>query len=870
MELNDQGIEALVHVLLYKEECRELWDQLQPVIHFARSLELTPPSEADTVPKYLHIDTILQLVCDCVTLIQQCNHLNRNVTPNKHCAVRRKVFALLTDISHFQSTELTSALEHQKSVFGTLVESFYVTEDDHPPNTVNSPRRVHNTDLRRRCASYCPDHFILRRVDIIKAQSTGRSLENLQSDVDILTQVVHPCIAQHYTQFISEDQRHLNIVMEHVDGETLSSRITSATNRHGYTDRQVALWLRQIASALACLHAHQIVHRRLCPQKILLTKHHTIKLVGIELSPIMPLSEALDTGIAKSDRSPWRITGDQVTDVEFDGRDDIYAVGIILYQLLSRSLLVDGTGLKPIQTVVDTATMVETVHHASPILGGQLLPLLLDENRERRPTAAQLCRLLDAYLTSSESFQRVHRRVTRKLGLYSWTARLCSWPSALRVLLYTLLLLVALTIYPPAGLPPALSAPAALGCSVAYSDEFVLDVLATLAGRGPGVCERIRRDRSYLLGFTQVATLTSGEIQHSAAAAVESLIHASDGTKNHLRRSERAALHRLLRSPAHHNKRAAAMALLHTTPTVDACREALHHQQQGGGEHHLSPNEFASCMKAARLHAPLLIHGTIEVQEGAARNLAAIASHHRAFRDEIGRYKLYDALVFLLEESSRPGAELVAWLARDNVSVEDTLDTAGPSALDAVTCKPRGLFSAEDGEVCDVTEFIAHRHDHHAHVEGHHNETVSERRRRHLVEAGAVPLLVRLLPSTSSTPVAGLQAPGALVTEFAAVALGALIEDERFVWRVVETPEVVRGLVALLSVGNESAKRAAALALRTMAEYSESEQSLIVAAGAMAALSALALSEDAHSRVAAHSALMALTVHWDDQVKGHS
>lgn len=118
------------------------------------------------------------------------------------------------------------------------------------------------------------------------------------------------------------------LVMELVEGETLSARLKRGKMQIGDTIRFGA----QIAEALAVAHAKGIVHRDLKPSNIMLTKS------GVKV---------LDFGLAKSTLDPnLTATGgvmgtpaymapERLEGKEADARSDIYALGLILSEMLT-------------------------------------------------------------------------------------------------------------------------------------------------------------------------------------------------------------------------------------------------------------------------------------------------------------------------------------------------------------------------------------------------------------------------------------------------------------------------------------------------------------------------------------------------------
>ncbi|HUF07737.1 MAG TPA: serine/threonine-protein kinase, partial [Rhodothermales bacterium] len=118
------------------------------------------------------------------------------------------------------------------------------------------------------------------------------------------------------------------IAMAFYDGRTLKERIAEGTIG---PDEAVAIAL-QIADGLAAAHARGIVHRDVKPGNILLTDSGTVKLLdfGVAKMAGVDLTVTNATLGTAAYMSPEQAKGEPV-----DGRTDIWALGAILYEMLT-------------------------------------------------------------------------------------------------------------------------------------------------------------------------------------------------------------------------------------------------------------------------------------------------------------------------------------------------------------------------------------------------------------------------------------------------------------------------------------------------------------------------------------------------------
>ncbi|HYN41525.1 MAG TPA: serine/threonine-protein kinase, partial [Thermoanaerobaculia bacterium] len=120
------------------------------------------------------------------------------------------------------------------------------------------------------------------------------------------------------------------IAMEYVEGKNLKQLLSEKTP---YSGERVAEIVGQVAEALDYAHRRGIVHRDVKPANIIITPEGQVKIT--------------DFGIAKTEKSNLTTTGqflgtpnymspEQVTGDAVDGRSDLFSLGVVLYELLTR------------------------------------------------------------------------------------------------------------------------------------------------------------------------------------------------------------------------------------------------------------------------------------------------------------------------------------------------------------------------------------------------------------------------------------------------------------------------------------------------------------------------------------------------------
>ncbi|MGH9804383.1 MAG: serine/threonine-protein kinase, partial [Candidatus Acidiferrales bacterium] len=118
------------------------------------------------------------------------------------------------------------------------------------------------------------------------------------------------------------------LVLEYVEGSTLEMVMSERRYSRG-SALQVA---REIAEALDFAHAHGIVHRDIKPSNILLTREGRAKITDFGVARL-PTAPSTDTGAVLG--TPHYMAPEQLGGKRVDGRTDLFALGTILYRLLS-------------------------------------------------------------------------------------------------------------------------------------------------------------------------------------------------------------------------------------------------------------------------------------------------------------------------------------------------------------------------------------------------------------------------------------------------------------------------------------------------------------------------------------------------------
>ncbi len=189
------------------------------------------------------------------------------------------------------------------------------------------------------------------------------------------------------------------IVTEFIDGKTLKQQITDRPIVYPELGAMIVL---QVGRALAHAHAAGILHRDIKPENIMTRGDGVVKLMDFGISHMVDLERLTVTGQLLG--SPAYMAPEHVEGRPLDFRTDVFAAGIVLYQLTVGRLPFEGKNPHEVLKRIAECKFVDP-RHANPRIGNRLGRIILRamaaHPADRFQAIAEMVLALEAYLEES-------------------------------------------------------------------------------------------------------------------------------------------------------------------------------------------------------------------------------------------------------------------------------------------------------------------------------------------------------------------------------------------------------------------------------------------------------------------------------------
>ena len=175
------------------------------------------------------------------------------------------------------------------------------------------------------------DRYVALKVMKPGMENKKEFLKRFRREAQNTAKLQHPHILPIYDSDVLAGTEQLYIAMAWVGGGSVADLI--AQSGGSIPLPEVARIIGQVASALDFAHRHDIIHRDVKPSNILLTEDGQAVLADFGIAKAAYESRLTVAGVSMG--TAFYMAPEQLKDHDIDGRIDIYALGITLYQMLT-------------------------------------------------------------------------------------------------------------------------------------------------------------------------------------------------------------------------------------------------------------------------------------------------------------------------------------------------------------------------------------------------------------------------------------------------------------------------------------------------------------------------------------------------------
>jgi serine/threonine protein kinase/Flp pilus assembly protein TadD len=173
-------------------------------------------------------------------------------------------------------------------------------------------------------------------VNLIASQE---EISRFEQEAEAISALNHPNIETIYD--VDEVNGQKFIVLEYIPGGTLKSKLKHLKSEDkSFSLSEVLDYGTQMAEGLAHAHRHQIIHRDVKTENIMLTEEGKVKLTDFGLAKLR--GTVLKTKTGSTLGTAAYMSPEQVRGEEVDNRSDIFSFGVVLYELVTSHLPFQG------------------------------------------------------------------------------------------------------------------------------------------------------------------------------------------------------------------------------------------------------------------------------------------------------------------------------------------------------------------------------------------------------------------------------------------------------------------------------------------------------------------------------------------------
>ncbi len=204
--------------------------------------------------------------------------------------------------------------------------------------------------------------------------------ERFHREAQTAGQLSHQNIITIYEVAEDEEKDLSYIAMEFASGAELKDIISSPSP---IPISQIVNIVSQIAEALDYAHQHGIVHRDIKPANIIINSKGILKVTDFGIAKIAT-SNLTDTG--KFLGTPYYMSPEQIDGQSIDGRSDLFSLGVILYQMLTKQMPFKGDSVAAVTYAIAHKPYPKpsSIDDSIPKFMDSIVAKLLNKDRDKR------------------------------------------------------------------------------------------------------------------------------------------------------------------------------------------------------------------------------------------------------------------------------------------------------------------------------------------------------------------------------------------------------------------------------------------------------------------------------------------------------
>jgi serine/threonine protein kinase len=257
--------------------------------------------------------------------------------------------------------------------------------------------------------------------------------DRFQREADIGKSLDHPGVMK---VFSDDNRSRVYMVMEWVDGRLLRKILDEEPKLP--PERAVHLTLR-ILEALEYIHSKGVVHRDLKPENVMVDANDNIKLIDFGIAANAKSRRLTFAKLSQTMGTPDYISPEQVKGKRGDARSDLYALGVMLYEMLTGKVPFTGENAFLIMNdrLLNNPLPPREI---DPTITPQLQEIIY-RAMERNPKS----RYASAHEFARDLQQQEHVGVAERPELHNWKDRRTPWGR--KILFYVALALLPVVVF---------------------------------------------------------------------------------------------------------------------------------------------------------------------------------------------------------------------------------------------------------------------------------------------------------------------------------------------------------------------------------------------------------------------------------------